>query len=148
MRFRVQVPRLASEWSEATIQEGPQRKVFPGLSLGCASQGTQAHVQEGPEEGRSSVDQQAAGSRMWEGLGLQVFLMCLGAMLCSAVAASAPLEHSHRHRLSLHRHRERTGKEGQVLHRSKRGWVWNQFFVIEEYTGPDPVLVGRVRSLF
>uniref|UniRef100_A0A8C5HPB6 Cadherin domain-containing protein n=1 Tax=Gouania willdenowi TaxID=441366 RepID=A0A8C5HPB6_GOUWI len=40
----------------------------------------------------------------------------------------------------------RTGKEGQVLHRSKRGWVWNQFFVIEEYTGPDPVLVGRLHS--
>uniref|UniRef100_A0A8D3BWP7 Cadherin domain-containing protein n=1 Tax=Scophthalmus maximus TaxID=52904 RepID=A0A8D3BWP7_SCOMX len=48
--------------------------------------------------------------------------------------------------LSLHRHRQRTGKEGQVLHRSKRGWVWNQFFVIEEYTGPDPVLVGRLHS--
>lgn len=46
--------------------------------------------------------------------------------------------------LSMHRHRQRGGKEGQVLHRSKRGWVWNQFFVIEEYTGPDPVLVGRV----
>uniref|UniRef100_A0A3B4Y5I0 Cadherin 11, type 2, OB-cadherin (osteoblast) n=1 Tax=Seriola lalandi dorsalis TaxID=1841481 RepID=A0A3B4Y5I0_SERLL len=40
----------------------------------------------------------------------------------------------------------RAGKEGQVLHRSKRGWVWNQFFVIEEYTGPDPVLVGRLHS--
>lgn len=48
--------------------------------------------------------------------------------------------------LSLHRHRQRGGKEGQVLHRSKRGWVWNQFFVIEEYTGPDPVLVGRVSN--
>uniref|UniRef100_A0A8C5HMX9 Cadherin domain-containing protein n=1 Tax=Gouania willdenowi TaxID=441366 RepID=A0A8C5HMX9_GOUWI len=48
--------------------------------------------------------------------------------------------------MSLHRHRQRTGKEGQVLHRSKRGWVWNQFFVIEEYTGPDPVLVGRLHS--
>uniref|UniRef100_A0A672ICV3 Cadherin domain-containing protein n=1 Tax=Salarias fasciatus TaxID=181472 RepID=A0A672ICV3_SALFA len=47
---------------------------------------------------------------------------------------------------SLHRHRQRAGKEGQVLHRSKRGWVWNQFFVIEEYTGPDPVLVGRLHS--
>jgi len=34
-----------------------------------------------------------------------------------------------------------------VLQRSKRGWVRNQFFVIEEYTGPDPVLVGRVRPL-
>uniref|UniRef100_A0A669DGA2 Cadherin 11, type 2, OB-cadherin (osteoblast) n=1 Tax=Oreochromis niloticus TaxID=8128 RepID=A0A669DGA2_ORENI len=48
--------------------------------------------------------------------------------------------------LSLHRHRQKVGKEGQVLHRSKRGWVWNQFFVIEEYTGPDPVLVGRLHS--
>uniref|UniRef100_A0A7N8XJE0 Cadherin 11, type 2, OB-cadherin (osteoblast) n=1 Tax=Mastacembelus armatus TaxID=205130 RepID=A0A7N8XJE0_9TELE len=48
--------------------------------------------------------------------------------------------------LSLHRHKQRAGKEGQVLHRSKRGWVWNQFFVIEEYTGPDPVLVGRLHS--
>ncbi|XP_059929662.1 cadherin-11 isoform X1 [Gadus macrocephalus] len=57
--------------------------------------------------------------------------------------------HKHRHTAghpSLHRHRERAGKEGQVLHRSKRGWVWNQFFVIEEYTGPDPVLVGRLHS--
>uniref|UniRef100_A0AAX7T4S1 Cadherin domain-containing protein n=1 Tax=Astatotilapia calliptera TaxID=8154 RepID=A0AAX7T4S1_ASTCA len=48
--------------------------------------------------------------------------------------------------LSLHRHKQKVGKEGQVLHRSKRGWVWNQFFVIEEYTGPDPVLVGRLHS--
>uniref|UniRef100_A0A8C2JSE4 Cadherin 11, type 2, OB-cadherin (osteoblast) n=1 Tax=Cyprinus carpio TaxID=7962 RepID=A0A8C2JSE4_CYPCA len=81
---------------------------------------------------------------------LQVFFLCLGATLWSAAAAatyrgSGPREHAHRRHLSLHRHRER-GKEGQVLHRSKRGWVWNQFFVIEEYTGPDPVLVGRLHS--
>ncbi|RXN12484.1 cadherin-11 [Labeo rohita] len=87
---------------------------------------------------------------MWEGLRLQVFLLCLGAALWSAAAAathrgSGPRERGHRRHLSLHRHRER-GKEGQVLHRSKRGWVWNQFFVIEEYTGPDPVLVGRLHS--
>lgn len=88
--------------------------------------------------------------RMWEGLRLQVFFLCLGAALWSAAAAathrgSGPRERGHRRHLSLHRHRER-GKEGQVLHRSKRGWVWNQFFVIEEYTGPDPVLVGRLHS--
>ncbi|XP_073691957.1 cadherin-11 [Garra rufa] len=87
---------------------------------------------------------------MWEGLRLQVFFLCLGAALWSAAAAatyrgSGPRERGHRRHLSLHRHRER-GKEGQVLHRSKRGWVWNQFFVIEEYTGPDPVLVGRLHS--
>uniref|UniRef100_A0A8C1QGX4 Cadherin 11, type 2, OB-cadherin (osteoblast) n=1 Tax=Cyprinus carpio TaxID=7962 RepID=A0A8C1QGX4_CYPCA len=87
---------------------------------------------------------------MWEELRLQVFFLCLGAALWSAAAAathrgSGPRERGHRRHLSLHRHRER-GKEGQVLHRSKRGWVWNQFFVIEEYTGPDPVLVGRLHS--
>lgn len=31
--------------------------------------------------------------------------------------------------------------------RSRRSWIWNQFFVIEEYAGPEPVLIGRV-SLF
>lgn len=40
----------------------------------------------------------------------------------------------------------RTGAvEGQkILSRAKRGWVWNQMFVLEEFTGPDPILVGRV----
>ncbi|XP_035275884.1 cadherin-11 [Anguilla anguilla] len=80
---------------------------------------------------------------MWEGLVLQVIFVCLGVALCSH--SPSLQDHAHRRRLSPHRHRER-GKEGQVLHRSKRGWVWNQFFVIEEYTGPDPVLVGRLHS--
>lgn len=30
-------------------------------------------------------------------------------------------------------------------HRPKRGWVWNQFFVLEEHIGPDPQYVGKVR---
>lgn len=30
--------------------------------------------------------------------------------------------------------------------RSRRSWIWNQFFVIEEYAGPEPVLIGRVRQ--
>ncbi|XP_069617832.1 cadherin-24 isoform X1 [Ranitomeya imitator] len=30
--------------------------------------------------------------------------------------------------------------------RFKRSWVWNQFFVIEEYTGPEPVLIGRLHT--
>lgn len=30
--------------------------------------------------------------------------------------------------------------------RSRRSWIWNQFFVIEEYAGPEPVLIGRVRA--
>ncbi|KAM8851758.1 cadherin-11 isoform 1-T3 [Synchiropus picturatus] len=78
-----------------------------------------------------------------------VSALCSGALGSRRGNASLD-QRSHRHRhpghVSLHRHRQRAGKEGQVLHRSKRGWVWNQFFVIEEYTGPDPVLVGRLHS--
>lgn len=29
--------------------------------------------------------------------------------------------------------------------RVKRGWVWNQFFVVEEYTGSEPLYVGKVK---
>lgn len=32
--------------------------------------------------------------------------------------------------------------------RRRRSWIWNQFFVIEEYSGPEPVLIGRVRQKF
>ncbi|ELK11113.1 Cadherin-7 [Pteropus alecto] len=31
--------------------------------------------------------------------------------------------------------------------RTKRSWVWNQFFVLEEYMGSDPLYVGK-ESLF
>lgn len=94
------------------------------------------------------------GKRGAQGL-LRAFLLLLGVSgLCSIASGTrrgASLDHrahSHRHpgHKSLHRHHHRSGKLGQVLHRSKRGWVWNQFFVIEEYTGPDPVLVGRLHS--
>ncbi|XP_030642573.1 cadherin-7 [Chanos chanos] len=30
--------------------------------------------------------------------------------------------------------------------RNRRSWIWNQFFVIEEYSGPEPVLIGRLHS--
>ncbi|VTJ78257.1 Hypothetical predicted protein, partial [Marmota monax] len=33
--------------------------------------------------------------------------------------------------------------EAEVHHRPKRGWVWNQFFVLEEHMGPDPQYVGK-----
>uniref|UniRef100_A0A9J7XT65 Cadherin 18 n=1 Tax=Cyprinus carpio carpio TaxID=630221 RepID=A0A9J7XT65_CYPCA len=31
-------------------------------------------------------------------------------------------------------------------HRPKRGWIWNQFFVLEEHIGPDAQYVGKVSS--
>ncbi|KAF4090872.1 hypothetical protein AMELA_G00030580 [Ameiurus melas] len=82
---------------------------------------------------------------MWDGFRVQVLFLCLIAMLWITAASRGPQEHGHRRHLASYRHRERR-KDGHVLHRSKRGWVWNQFFVIEEYTGPDPVLVGRLHS--
>lgn len=39
----------------------------------------------------------------------------------------------------------RNGAAG--FQRVKRGWVWNQFFVLEEYMGSDPQYVGKVRGL-
>ncbi|KFO21233.1 Cadherin-12 [Fukomys damarensis] len=30
--------------------------------------------------------------------------------------------------------------------RVKRGWVWNQFFVLEEYMGSEPQYVGKLHS--
>lgn len=38
--------------------------------------------------------------------------------------------------------------ETEVHHRPKRGWVWNQFFVLEEHMGPDPQYVGKVSFCF
>lgn len=31
--------------------------------------------------------------------------------------------------------------------RRRRSWVWNQFFVLEEFTGDEPLYVGKVRTL-
>ncbi|XP_070775733.1 cadherin-7-like [Enoplosus armatus] len=31
-------------------------------------------------------------------------------------------------------------------HRRKRSWVWNQFFVLEEYTEDEPLYVGKLHS--
>lgn len=42
----------------------------------------------------------------------------------------------------------RLSEEQRVLNRSKRGWVWNQMFVLEEFSGPEPILVGRVSFVF
>ncbi|XP_012995009.3 uncharacterized protein LOC105021421 isoform X1 [Esox lucius] len=37
--------------------------------------------------------------------------------------------------------------EGEgIRSRSRRSWIWNQFFVIEEYSGPEPVLIGRLHT--
>ncbi|XP_065497346.1 cadherin-8 isoform X2 [Caloenas nicobarica] len=41
---------------------------------------------------------------------------------------------------------KRLTEEQRVLNRYKRGWVWNQMFVLEEFSGPEPILVGRLHT--
>uniref|UniRef100_A0A3B4G4R8 Cadherin-22 n=1 Tax=Pundamilia nyererei TaxID=303518 RepID=A0A3B4G4R8_9CICH len=42
---------------------------------------------------------------------------------------------------------ERDQEQGpSSLERVKRGWVWNQFFVVEEYTGTEPLYVGKIHT--
>ncbi|KAK1173964.1 cadherin-10-like [Acipenser oxyrinchus oxyrinchus] len=38
------------------------------------------------------------------------------------------------------------GNHRWALKRSKRGWMWNQFFLLEEYTGSDYQYVGKLHS--
>uniref|UniRef100_A0A8C3AEH0 Uncharacterized protein n=1 Tax=Cyclopterus lumpus TaxID=8103 RepID=A0A8C3AEH0_CYCLU len=35
------------------------------------------------------------------------------------------------------------GRSGDLHYRTKRGWIWNQFFVLEEHIGPEPQYVGK-----
>lgn len=44
-------------------------------------------------------------------------------------------------RKEMDRHKS---KHGVPLRRAKRGWMWNQFFLQEEYTGSDNLYVGKV----
>lgn len=39
-------------------------------------------------------------------------------------------------------------KDKDSHQRPKRGWIWNQFFVLEEHIGPEPQYVGKVRCRF
>ncbi|KAG5285795.1 hypothetical protein AALO_G00007520 [Alosa alosa] len=37
-------------------------------------------------------------------------------------------------------------KHGVPLRRAKRGWMWNQFFLQEEYTGSENLYIGKLHS--
>ncbi|KAG8442499.1 hypothetical protein GDO86_011333 [Hymenochirus boettgeri] len=39
-----------------------------------------------------------------------------------------------------------SANDGKLLSRQKRGWMWNQFFLLEEYTGLDYQYVGKLHS--
>ncbi|XP_060796142.1 cadherin-18 isoform X2 [Neoarius graeffei] len=52
---------------------------------------------------------------------------------------------SRNHNLT-HSHNHTKDGETEVHHRPKRGWIWNQFFVLEEHLGPDAQYVGKLHS--
>lgn len=39
------------------------------------------------------------------------------------------------------------GGAGVYQRRRRRSWVWNQFFVLEEYTGDEPLYIGKVQEI-
>lgn len=64
------------------------------------------------------------------------FLQLVGLFLCFSGTSQAEQPRS-RSELYFQSGRSRT----------KRSWVWNQFFVLEEYMGSDPLYVGKVGHL-
>ncbi|XP_056112616.1 cadherin-7a [Rhinichthys klamathensis goyatoka] len=80
------------------------------------------------------------GSAVWTGLTLMTMLLlaqwdvgCRGMTLNSVPLRPASL-------------RPIRASVGASLQRHKRNWVWNQFFVLEEYTGDEPLYVGKLHS--
>lgn len=69
------------------------------------------------------------------GLGMSLYFWGLMDLTTTVLSGSAkPLTEGQEDNLSDRLHQ-----------RMKRSWVWNQFFVLEEYTGTDPLYVGKVR---
>ncbi|XP_051990736.1 cadherin-7-like isoform X2 [Xyrauchen texanus] len=86
---------------------------------------------------RPFIQMMQKGSAMWRGLSVMTMLLlaqwdvgCWGMTL-----NSVPLRPGSQ--------RPIMANVGAPLHRHKRNWVWNQFFVLEEYTGDDPLYVGK-----
>nr|XP_033791178.1 cadherin-12 isoform X2 [Geotrypetes seraphini] len=59
-----------------------------------------------------------------------------------------PLKSQQPPQISKERQKENGSVPGRRLptQRVKRGWVWNQFFVLEEYMGSEPQYVGKLHS--
>ncbi|XP_026883682.1 cadherin-6-like [Electrophorus electricus] len=71
--------------------------------------------------------------------------LLLVACLCLCVEAQGALRTTGGLRKGEKRQVGMSG-EGALLRRFKRGWMWNQFFLLEEYTGSDDQYVGKLHS--
>ncbi|MGH0149118.1 UNVERIFIED_CONTAM: hypothetical protein FKN15_051109 [Acipenser sinensis] len=76
----------------------------------------------------------------------------LKSRLCLCLIILAHLQHATAEETTLQTRGENEKQSDETLlqsdetlqhhQRVKRGWVWNQFFVLEEYTGSEPLYVG------
>uniref|UniRef100_A0A8D3AH43 Cadherin-22 n=1 Tax=Scophthalmus maximus TaxID=52904 RepID=A0A8D3AH43_SCOMX len=71
----------------------------------------------------------------WAPLAALALLSCCGFGSCEASRTSGSTSEGNR---------QEQGPSS--LERVKRGWVWNQFFVVEEYTGTEPLYVGKIHT--
>ncbi|KAF4112633.1 cadherin-22-like [Onychostoma macrolepis] len=75
----------------------------------------------------------------WRG-GAQVLAVTLGILQCCGWLSGQTI------RTSVGMMGRRPDQWPMSHERVKRGWVWNQFFVVEEYTGTEPLYVGKIHS--
>uniref|UniRef100_A0A672NW97 Cadherin-22 n=1 Tax=Sinocyclocheilus grahami TaxID=75366 RepID=A0A672NW97_SINGR len=75
----------------------------------------------------------------WRG-GAQVLAVTLGILQCCGWLSAQTV------RTSVGMMGRRPAQWPMSHERVKRGWVWNQFFVVEEYTGTEPLYVGKIHS--
>ncbi|XP_051753545.1 cadherin-22 isoform X1 [Ctenopharyngodon idella] len=75
----------------------------------------------------------------WRG-GAQVLAVTLGILQCCGWLSGQTI------RTSVGMMKRGSEQWSMSHERVKRGWVWNQFFVVEEYTGTEPLYVGKIHS--
>ncbi|XP_011924475.1 PREDICTED: cadherin-20 isoform X4 [Cercocebus atys] len=86
---------------------------------------------------RDLIWEAMSNAKNWLGLGMSLYFW--GLMdLTTTVLSGTPTPQGELEAL--------LSDKPQSHQRSKRSWVWNQFFVLEEYTGTDPLYVGKLHS--
>ncbi|XP_055069283.2 cadherin-22 [Misgurnus anguillicaudatus] len=72
--------------------------------------------------------------------GARILTVALGILQCCGWSSSQTI------RTNMEMKRDALEHSPMSHERVKRGWVWNQFFVVEEYTGTEPLYVGKIHS--
>ncbi|KAM4688978.1 cadherin-9-like [Discoglossus pictus] len=91
----------------------------------------------------------AKGSEEIQEYHLQMMKTCYNLLLVMCItftllAHTTPLDKKLQ---QIKTERKTVSEDGRkLLHRSKRGWMWNQFFLLEEYTGSEGQYVGKLQT--